>query len=203
MSDLSRVPYFSFVDRENGVDAELSKEKGYEVPRLQTFILITPHGSKGDPMEFVAHEFIERKTNEARAGRYDPSWVNEFKEGLALYKQGREIPRHGTPLITWERILKSRRELLAPMFPTIEDLAAVPDSALNNIGLDGRVIRDLAIADIKAKTDLSPVVKELADTKEDNRRLQEQLDSLTAKFNQLVAQLENEPAKPRGRPAKE
>lgn len=181
----SRTPFFFFQDREHGEDTEKSKELGYAVPRLMTFILITPHGSKGDPMEFIADEFISRKDAEAKAGRYDPSWVKEFKDGLALWRDGKEIPRHGTPLITWERLLKSRREQLAPQFPTVEDLAAVPDSGLGNIGLDGRVLRDLARGDIKAKTDLSPVVKELADTKEDNRRLQEQLESLTERFNAM------------------
>lgn len=182
---LSRVPYFAFVDRENGADAELSKEKGYEVPKLVTFILITPHGHKGDPMEFIADEFIARKNEEAKSGRYDPAWVNEFKAGLALFRDGKEIPRHGTPLVTWERILKSRREQLAPLFPTIEDLASVPDSGLGNIGLDGRVLRDLARGDIQAKKDLSPLVKELAEEKENTRRLTEQLEALTERLSAL------------------
>lgn len=182
---MSRVPFFMFQDREHGVDAEASKEKGYEVPRMITFILITPHGHKGDPMEFMAQEFIERKDREAREGRYDPAWVKEFKAGLDAHREGKELPRNGTPLITWERILKSRREQLARRYPTIEDLAAVPDSAVNEIGMDGRVLRDMARGDIKAKTDLSPVVKELADANETIRRQQEQLDALTKRLDSM------------------
>lgn len=198
---MSRVPFFFFQDREHGSDAELSKEKGYEVPKLVTFILITPHGHKGDPIEFFADEFIERKGKEAREGRYDHSWVSEFKAGLAAYREGKEIPRHGTALITWERILKTRREQLVARYPTIEDLAAVPDSALGDIGLDGRVLRDMAKADIQAKKDLSPVVKELADTKEENRRLQEQLEKLSRRMDAMDAIAEESPR--RGRPRKE
>lgn len=182
---MSRVPYFMFQDREHGADPVASAERGYEVPRLMTFILITPHGHKGDPLEFMADEFIKRKEDEARQGRYDMAWVREFTDGLASHRDGKEIPRHGTPLITWERILKTRREGLARRFPTVEDLAAVPDSALGDIGLDGRVLRDLAKGDIQAKQDLSPVVKELADSKEETRRLQEQLASLTARFDSM------------------
>lgn len=195
---MSRVPFFFFQDREHGVNAEASKEAGYEVPRMMTFILITPHGHKGDPIEFFADEFIERKGKEAKEGRYDHKWVAEFKAGLAAHREGKEIPRHGTPLITWERILKTRREQLVSRFPTIEDLAAVPDSALGEIGLDGRVLRDMAKGDIQAKKDMSPVVKELADTKEENRRLQDQIDKLT---NRLDAMEEDKPR--RGRPAKD
>lgn len=195
---MSRVPFFLFQDREHGADAEASKEKGYEVPKLVTFILITPHGHKGDPLEFMAEEFIERKTREARENRYDPAWVTEFKSGLVAFRDGKEIPRHGTPLLTWERILKSRRETLARRYPTVEDLAAVPDSSVSDIGMDGRVLRDMARGDIKAKTDLSPVVKELADTKEENRRLQ---DQLTAVMRRIEVLEEDRPA--RGRPRKE
>ena len=179
----SRVPFFMFQDREHGSDPEKSKEAGYEVPRLMTFILITPHGHKGDPLEFFAEEFIERKGREAREGRYDHAWVSEFKAGLAAHREGKEIPRHGTPLITWDRILKSRREQLVRRYQTLEDLAAVPDSSLGEIGLDGRVLRDMAKAELQAKKDLSPVVMELASAKETMRQQQEQIDQLMARLD--------------------
>lgn len=184
-NQLERVPYFVFAEREHGVDEPASKELGYQVPKMATFILITPHGHKGDPMEFFAEEFIERKGKEAREGRYNHAWVAEFKAGLSTFREGKEIPRHGTPLITWERILKSRRVQLVTRFPTVEDLAATPDSSLGDIGMDGRVLRDMAKADIQAKKDLSPVVKELADSKEENRRMAAQLEKLTARLDAL------------------
>ena len=194
---MSRVPFFMFQDREHGIDAEASKQMAYEVPKIVTFILVTPHGHKGDPLEFMADEFIERKAREAREGRYDPAWVAEFKTGLGLHREGKEIPRHGTPLITWERILKTRRTQLAQRFPTLEDLAAVPDSLLGDIGLDGRVLRDMAKADIQAKKDLSPVFKELADANETIRRQAEQLAALTARMDAMDA------AEPRARKKRE
>lgn len=193
----NRIPFYSFQNKEHGADPIASAEKGYEVPKMVTFILITPHGHKGDPMEFFADEFIQRKERESREGRYDQAWVSEFKKSLAAFKEGNELPRDGTPLITWDRILKQRREQLAKLFPTVEDLAAVPDSSLGSIGLDGRVIRDLAKGDIQAKKDLSPLVKELAETKEDNRRLQEQLSRLAERLDAL-----DDDKPKRGRPPK-
>lgn len=185
---MSRVPFFMFSDREHGVDAAASAERGYEVPRLMTFILVSPHGHKGDPLEFMADEWLARKDEEARKGRYDMAWVREFKDGLAMHREGKEIPRNGTPLMTWDRILKTRREVLARRFPTVEDLAAVPDSSLGEIGMDGRVLRDLAKGDIQSKLDLSPVVKELADAKEENRRMAEQMTTLTARLDAMEKQ---------------
>ena len=197
---MARVPFFFFADREHGIDAEQSAVQGYEVPKVVTFICITPHGHKGDPMEFIADEFVSRKHLESRAGRYDPEWVKEYKAGLELYREGRTIPRHGTPLITWERILKSRRETLQKRFPTLEDLAATPDSSLSEIGMDGRVLRDLARGDVQAKESLAPVVKQLADANESNRQLQERLEQLTARLSVLEAA--DEPRRGPGRPRK-
>ena len=181
----NRIPFFDFIQREHGVDAEQSAAAGYEVPKLVTFIRITPHGHRGDPMEFFADEFVERKGKEAREGRYDHAWVAQFKNALTEYRAGRELPREGTPLMTWERILKSRREQLAAKFPTLEDLAACPDSTLGEIGLDGRVLRDMAKAELQAKKDLEPVVRELAVAKEENRQLRDQLERLAARLDAL------------------
>lgn len=183
----NRVPYFFFTERENGEDVERSKELGYAVPKMVTMIHILPHGSKGDPIEFYADEFIARKEVEARKGMYSAEWVREFKRGIESHREGTEIPRSGTPLITYERLLKSRRTELAKRFPTVEDLAAVPDSALNEIGLDGRVIRDLARADIQAKKDLSPVVKELAEANEMVRRQESIIEALEKRLEALEA----------------
>jgi len=92
----------------------------------------------------------------------------------------------------WERILKSRREQLTARYPTLEDLAAVPDSALGEIGMDGRVLRDMAVAELQAKRDLSPLVKEVADLREDKRRLEEVVERLESRLEALE--------KRRGRP---
>jgi len=198
---LERVPFFTFQDREHGINREASDAAGYEVPRVVTFILITPHGHRGDPLEFVADEFIARKTTESRAGKYNPEWVAEFVRGLASFREGKEIPRDGVPVLTWERILKSRREQLSRRWPTLEDLAAVPDSALAEIGMDGRVIRDMARAEIQARLDLSPVVKELADAKELIRQQQDQISSLSARLDLMT--VGSEDRRPRGRPRSE
>ena len=73
----------------------------------------------------------------------------------------------------------------------------MPDSSLGDIGLDGRVLRDYARGDIKAKTDLSPIVKELADANETIRQQSEQLDSLTKRLDAMEL-LSDKPR--RGRP---
>jgi hypothetical protein len=181
-----RVPYFIFEDREFGIDQERSALEGYDVPKICTFIKITPHGCR-DFSEWIASEFIARKKEESRAGRYNPSWIKDFEAGLAAYKEGREIPREGTPTILWKQLLQSRREQLSRNFPTVEDIAAVPDSSvIDMLGLDGRVIRDKARIEIQSNKDVQPLIRELAETKEDNRRLQEMVTELSAKVEEIA-----------------
>ena len=115
---IERVPLFSFREVEIGEDSEKSKELGYAVPKMVTYIFIVPHGHK-DAMEFHAEEFIERKIREAKMGSYKMEWAKEFKDGLALFREGKAIPRSGTPLATYERLLKSRREVLAYRYPPV------------------------------------------------------------------------------------
>ncbi len=179
-----RVPYFTFEEREVGIDTKQSEELGYPVPKIVTMILVTPHGHRA-PLEFVADEWLPIKKKAASIGNYNYQWVKEFETGLANFREGKEVPRSGTPLRQYERIAKSRRESLSVRFPTVEDLAAVPDSGLNEIGLDGRVLRDLARGDIEAKKSLSPVVQELAEAKETIRRQEEALDKLSRRLEAL------------------
>lgn len=176
-----RIPFFWFEDHETGIDAEQSKDLGYPVPKFTTFIYVVPHMHKGDPLDFVAAEWIPRKKQETMMGRYPAGWADEFAHGLKCYKEGKEIPRSGIPLRTYVRIAKDRREFLANKFPTIEDLAAVPDSNLDAIGLDGRVLRDLARAEVQSRKDLSPLVEELAEAKSTIAALTERLDALESK----------------------
>jgi hypothetical protein len=181
----NRVPAFYFGPVEVGEDRAKSEELGYAVPKVETMIFIVPFDHKGDPLTFEANSFIARKKVEARDGRYDPSWVSEFERGFKEYNEGREVQRSGTPLFSFEKILKSRRMQLSKQFPTVEDLAAVPDSGLGLIGLDGRVLRDLARAEIQAKANLAPVVEELATANETIRKQEEMISRLEERLSAL------------------
>ena len=181
-----QVPPFNFSQREHGIDPEATAREGYEVPRLVTFIEILPHGQR-DPISFEAIPWLANKSREAADGRYNPQWVATFKNGYDEYLKGNEIPATGSPLILWERILKTRREALKGQFPTVEDLAACPDSNLGLIGLDGRYLRDIARADVQARKSMEPIVLELAATNEENRQLKERMDTLVRRLEALEA----------------
>lgn len=183
LNNEERVPFFSFEEVEVGEDKEASLEKGYAVPKLETYIKVLPHGHK-DTIDFEVHGFLARKHREAEAGNYPKPWVQEFSSRFEAYKAGRDLPRSGIPVLTWGKLLKKDREALALRYPTVEDVAAVPDSGLTLLGLEGRIIRDKAREEIAG---LNPLKAELGKAEETIKTQAE----LIAKMEERLAALEN------------
>ncbi len=175
----NRIPFFSFKNKPYGEEMR----DGVPVDKIVTFIHIITH-SRAE-VEEIADDFIAKKRNDAKNGRYEMSWVEEFAKGLAEFRQGREIPREGTPTITWRGLAESRREQLALTLPTLEDIAAVPDSSLGDLlGIGGREIRDKAIATLKENVGGS-LAAENAQLKSQVANLEEMIANLSAKFDKL------------------
>ena len=123
-------------------------------------------------------------------GRYDPAWVAQFKMEYEAFLKGNELPREGTPIRTWGSITREQGlRLISLNITTVEDLAAQPDSGLGIIGLDGRVLRDLAKNFLASGTGGAAMAKELAELKERDRQNAETIKALGAKLDELKAQL--------------
>jgi len=175
----NRIPFFSFKNKPYGEEMR----DGVPVDKIVTFIHVITH-SRAE-VEEIADDFIAKKRNDVKNGRYDLEWVKAFDAGLAEFRQGREIPRTGTPTITWKGLSETRREALAMTMPTLEDIAAVPDSSLGDVfGIGGREIRDKAIATLKENAGGSLAV-ENAQLKSQVTNLEEIVANLSAKFDRL------------------
>lgn len=182
------MPHVRFEQKDWGRNEQASKESGVHVPMRATFIIITSHGSKDAP-EFIADEWLARKREDASRGNYNPDWVTHFQKQYDAWKAGHELPREGTPVLTWQAISQDQNVRLRALgYQVVEDVAALPDNALGALGLDGRVIRDLARAWLNEGKDKGINARELADTKAKVaaqdlliENLQEQLNALTAK----------------------
>jgi len=182
-----RPPFVRFEEREYGVDQAESEKAGRPIPKLVHFALITSFGSK-DTLEKVAEEWLAQIREKAIRGQFNPEWVSRFKMMYDEYLKGNELPREGTPVQTWSQLTKEQaRRLKSIGLTTVEDLALQPDSALGQIGLDGRYIRDLAKAWIGEAKDKGIIARELADA---NVKLEAQADrigTLEAQIAELSA----------------
>lgn len=179
------MPHVRFETKDYGRNEEASKQTGRHVPLRATFIVITSHGSK-DSVEQIADEWIPRKRLEASRGNYNEQWVDYFERQYEAWKKGHELPREGTPVLTWGAISPEANVRLRSIgIQVVEDLAAVPDSGLGTIGLDGRHLRDLARGWIAESKDKGINAKAIADANAEIRQLREQNDQLMARLDKL------------------
>lgn len=146
---------------------------------------IMQHGDKFSVTEKNAEEWLAHISQEALQGRYDPAWVTQFKLEYEAFQKGNELPREGTPIRTWGAITREQQTRLISMnITTVEDLAAFPDAGLGNLGLDGRVLRDLAKNTLEKGDDLA---KRLADAEQANREKDAQLKRLEDRLAAIEA----------------
>lgn len=149
-------------------------------------VTIMQHGDKFSQTEKVADEWIKHIEQEALAGRYDPSWVAQFKLEYEAFQKGNELPREGTPIRTWGAITREQgTRLISLGITTIQDLAAWPDSGLGTIGLDGRYLRDLAASTMEAQRGEGALAKKLADAEQLTREQAEQIKRMEARLEAL------------------
>jgi len=197
------MPHVRFEQKDWGRNEEASKKAGIHIPNRSTFIIITSHGSK-DSSEHIVEEWLPRKREEASRGNYNLAWVEHFEKQYEGWKKGHEIPREGTPILTWQAISPEQNARLRAMgYTVIEDLAAVPDNALGNIGLDGRSLRDMARAWLNEGKDKGINAQLIAEqaVKIDNQ--QATIDNLQSQIDQLKSQLSEKrgPGRPRSEAA--
>jgi hypothetical protein len=181
-------PFVRFEYVECGVDAEASaKAGGVRIPLVRPFALIMQHGSK-DVVEKDAEEWLKQIEDKAIQGTYNPEWAQRFKMQFEQFLKGNELPRQGTPIRTWpapnrEQVIR----LQALGITTVEDLAAIPDSACRTSGLDGRYLRDLAKNYLEDSKGAGQMAKQLADLQQSNRDKDETIKRMEASIAALEA----------------
>ena len=149
-------------------------------------VRLMQHGDKFSVTEKIADEWLANISMQALSGQYDPQWVAQFKLEYEAFKSGNELPREGMPIRTWAAIRREQQtRLIALNITTVEDLAGVPDSNLGVLGLDGRVLRDLAKNTLDKGGDLA---KRLSDAEQSGR----EKDEIIKRMEDRLAALEKD-----------
>lgn len=118
-------------------------------------------------------------------------WPREYE----AFKAGQEAPVDGTPLADWPQIGRARVEELAYFhIRTVEQLAAVNDAHLQNLGMGAREERERAkvFLDV-AKNGTGPLSKLVTRVEQAEARA-DTLESALQQANQRIAALEKEKA---------
>lgn len=183
------MPFVRFFMKDYGRNEAASKDAGVHVPNRATFIEITSHGSK-DCSEFLADEWLPRKRDEASRGNYNLAWVEHFEKQYDGFKKGHEVLRQGSPILTWASISPEQNARLRALgYQVIEDVAALPDTALSSLGLDGRVIRDMARAWIAEGADKGKNTQLIGELTAQNLDLRSIVEQMQQQLAELKAQL--------------
>lgn len=162
-----------------------SQEAGRPVYKDEIFITIyTP----ADRSKKVFRKAVLTATGETPA---DP---DRFPKQWAAFQNQREQVQDGLPLEQWPPLTKSQvLEFKAMKIHTVEALAGLSDAQVQNLGIGGRSIRDMAEAYL-AKA--SPELTQLA---ADNQRMSAELEGLKMKFAALGADPEDIDDQPQAR----
>ena len=117
-----------------------------------------------------------------------------WPEHYARFKAGIADPIIGTPLSQWPSLSTARvAELKALNIHTVEDLAGLSDSGIQNIGLGGR---DL-VAKAKAFMDAAKGNASVEKLAAENNRMKEELEMLKRQIAELGAEPKRKPGRPR------
>ncbi len=197
------MPHVRFEQKDWGRNEQASKESGVHVPNRSTFIIITSHGSK-DSSEHLVEEWLPRKREEVSRGYYNQKWVDHFQDQYNAWKKGHELPRNGTPILTWQSISQEQNARLRALgYTVIEDVAALPDTALGTLGLDGRSIRDMARAWLNEGKDKginTQLIAEQAVKLEQQETIIDELKQQIAELRAMVGEKRG-PGRPRSQEA--
>lgn len=172
---------------ENEYMAFQSEQEGRPIYEKVPMIRIYTPGDKT--------KVVVRKVNMEGGGGF-PSDPQRFPTQWAAFKTGVEATATGLPLEEWPIMTTGQVKVLnAVNIYTVEQLAAVSDTALDGLGHGGRSMRDQAIAKINGLSEHAVAAKAEARAAE----LERQIEELRA----MIGSQDSPDAPRRGRPPKE
>lgn len=164
-------------------DEAASEQAGHPVFKDVPFVKIQVPGDPTMVIDTVAKEHHKR--------RFPRHWMH-FEQ----YQN--QAPVVGTPLTEWAAVTRSQADTLKSLgVLTVEQLADLPDTAVQRIGMGGEQLRVKARAWLKQASGAAPSMAEaarMAELEESNRQMQAQIAELMGKLNDVPR---------RGRPPKE
>ena len=189
----ARPPFVDFETRSEE-DRAASVEAGHYVGQDVDFALITPMGSK-DRIERRVQEWFRMLEEQVAEGRFEASWLDQYKAHYKAWKSGQDIPVSGTPVRTWPALSATQvKTLLSARVHTVEDLASANEETLHRIGMGARALKDRAIEWLSAAASVGRTAEELAALKVANADLAARNDELTSQLRALMARLEEKAA---------
>lgn len=188
-----RPPFVQFETRTEQ-DKEKSLAFGRWVGKDVDYVRVTPPYTK-DELIYTWEEWIARKRADVANLRFRPEWIDRFVRQHAAWKEGREIPLDGTPILGWGMISPAQQqELVRLKIRTVEDLAGINDEAKHYIGMGAENLKASAIAWLEEAKSLGANSARVAALEQENRNLKGEVATLKDQVQSLIDQGANDRA---------
>lgn len=156
-----------------------SKQAGRPVFEDREFVRIIIPGDR--------RSMVVEPVNEAHKQR----WPREYE----AFRAGAEAPLEGTALADWPQISRARVEELAYFhIRTVEQLAAINDAQLQQLGMGARELRERASVFLDVAKNGTGAVSKLLSRVEAAQARSDALEQALKQANQRLAALEKEKA---------
>lgn len=179
-----------------------SKQEGRPIFDVVLMGQIRTPGAKMSIFDFEIERRCHGGQVKRRVNERSELWVDVLENQLAVWRKQREDKDlSGTPLETWPKLgVAEVASLNASGIYSMEQLAALPDSRLDVLGMNGRVLREQAKAHIELAKKNAPMEKLV----EENETLKGQMESLRLQIQELSDKyVSQEEKRGPGRPRKE
>lgn len=184
----ARPPYVSF-EAKALEDRAASIEAGYYKTKDVDYALITPQGSK-DRIEREVGDWLANLSQQAQEGRFPNEWLQHFRSSYAAWKEGRELPLNGTPILTWPSLSPSQvKQVLEAKLRTVEDLAGANEEAISRLGMGGRALKEKAVSWLSVAASGGKVTEELAALRVKAEAAEARNKQLEANVKELLAKV--------------
>lgn len=185
-----RPPYVKWT-REEVEDRAASIEKGHFVGKPVDYANVTRPGQK-DTLVKEANTYINDCFRAAKEGRMPANWPEHFKQSYERWKLGNDAEVDGTPIKSWVVLSASQQAaVIAAGVLSVEDLAELPDSELQRIGMGAMSYKQKAIAWLTAAKDVGQAASKIA---AQEAKITE-LSNLVQTMSEQLAALQNNAAK--------
>lgn len=186
---VARPPFVEFEVRAEE-DRAATVEEGHYVAKDVHYALITPMGSK-DRIERKVSEWLTMLEEQVAEGRFEATWLDQYKGAYAAWQKGQDLPETGTPIRTWPALSPSQvKSILSAHIRTVEDLAVANEETLHRIGMGARALKERAIQWLGAAQSTGKAAEQIAALQVANNDLVARNEALQAQLAALAQQVE-------------
>lgn len=154
------------------------------------FVMIIPSGDRHTRVERKVDEWLAQESEKVRNGTGNPQHLDYYRSAYKVWKETQEVPLSGTPIKNWPALSPAQvTNILSAHIRTVEDLAQANETALQQIGMGGRMLKEKAIAWLSAANDTGRIAEENAAMKVQLAQMAADLDDLRASNKHLLSEL--------------